>query len=306
MAEDIAVVYGASGFLGSHVANALADAGYQVRHFDLEATDHARPGDEVIVGDIMDADAVLKAAEGAAVVFNFAAVADIDEAYDAPLRTAEVNILGNLHTLQAAHRVAARRFVFASSIYVFSTAGSFYRASKQASEDFIQTYHKRYGLEYTVLRYGSLYGRRAGTANGIHRMLREAMETGRISYRGSPEAVREYIHVQDAAKMSVKTLAPEYANRHLVLTGQEKLQIREVMHMIREILGGDVALDFEAPDQLSHYGMTPYTFQPTLGHKLVTNEFVDLGQGLLDCLQEIHESLHGEDDRIPPFDPSER
>jgi len=296
MSEEIAVVYGAAGFLGSHVANTLSRQGYHVRHFDLRPSPYAGPDDEVIAGDVMDTDAVMAAARGASAIYNFAAVADIDEAHDKPLRTAEVNILGNLHILEAARQVGARRFVFASSIYVFSTSGSFYRVSKQASEDFVQTYYKRYGLEYTILRYGSLYGRRADEHNGIYRMLREALEKGTITYRGSPDAMREYIHVEDAARMSVQALEPEFANRHLVLTGHEKLQIKDVMRMINEILGGELELRFEEADHLSHYGMTPYTFQPTLGRKVVMNEYVDLGQGLLDCLDELHNSLHGDGD----------
>lgn len=296
MAEEIAVVYGAAGFLGSHVANALARQGYHVRHFDQRPSSHAWPDDEVIIGDVMDADAVADAARGAAVIYNFAAVADIDEAHDKPLQTARVNILGNLNILEAARQAGVRRFVFASSIYVFSTSGSFYRVSKQASEDFVQTYYKRYGLEYTILRYGSLYGRRADAHNGIYRMLREALEQGSITYRGSPDAMREYIHVEDAARMSVQALAPEFANRHLVLTGHEKLHIKDVMHMINEILGGNIELRFEEADHLSHYGMTPYTFQPTPGRKVVMNEYVDLGQGLLDCLEELYQDLHGSED----------
>ena len=120
----------------------------------------------------------------------------------------------------------ARRFVFASTIYVYSESGSFYRASKQAAERFIETYHERYDLDYSILRYGSLYGRRADARNGIYRMLHEALERHSITYHGSGEAIREYIHVEDAARMSVQVLAPEFANRHLILTGQERLRIK--------------------------------------------------------------------------------
>lgn len=302
MNKEIAVVYGASGFLGSHVANTLSEQGYHVRHFDLNPTEFACPEDEVILGDILDRDAVMDAARGASVVYNFAAVADIDEAHHLPMKTAEVNILGNLNTLEAAHAAGVRRFVFASTIYVFSNSGSFYRASKQAAEDFIQNYHRRYGVEYTILRYGSLYGRRADEHNGIYRMLHEALEHGSITYRGSPEAMREYIHVQDAARLSVQALQPEFANRHLVLTGQEKLRIKDVMAMINEMLGGHIELRFEEADQLSHYGMTPYTFQPTLGHKVVMNEYVDLGQGLLDCLHDLYHAIQDSGRQAPPSD----
>lgn len=303
MSSEIAIVYGASGFLGSHVADALSDSGYRVRLFDRSPSRYQRPDQEMIIGDIMDLEQVKEAAHGADVVYNFAAIADIDEAQEKPIATATINVLGNMHTLEAARLAGARRFVFASTIYVYSESGSFYRASKQAAERFIETYHERYGLEYSILRYGSLYGRRADARNGIYRMLYEALERRSITYHGSGEAIREYIHVEDAARMSVQVLAPEFANRHLILTGQERLHIKDVMTMISEIMPWKVDLRFDEARAGHHYEVTPYAYQPRIGRKLVLNEHVDLGQGLLDCLQDIHQSMHhsGENEEIIPL-----
>ncbi|MDQ3185120.1 MAG: NAD(P)-dependent oxidoreductase [Pseudomonadota bacterium] len=302
MSNETAIVYGASGFLGSHVADALSAAGYRVRLFDRCPSLYRSYDQEMIIGDVMDPAQVTEAAKGADVVYNFAAIADIDEAHDKPLATATINVLGNMHVLEAARLAGARRFVFASSIYVYSESGSFYRASKQAAERFIETYHERYGLEYSILRYGSLYGRRADARNGIYRMLHEAVERHSITYHGSGEALREYIHVEDAARMSVQVLAPEFANRHLILTGQERLRIKDVMTMISEIMPWEIALHFDEANAVHHYEVTPYAFQPRIGRKLVLNEHVDLGQGLLDCLRDIHKTMHhsSEDDEATP------
>lgn len=303
MPNEIAIVYGASGFLGSHVADALSNVGYRVRLFDRRPSIYQRPDQEMVIGDIMNLEEVTKAARGAHVVYNFAAIADIDEANDKPLATATVNVLGNMHALEAARLAGARRFVFASTIYVYSESGSFYRASKQAAERFIETYHERYGLDYSILRYGSLYGRRADARNGIYRMLHEAVDRHSITYHGSGEAIREYIHVEDAARMSVQVLAPEFANRHLILTGQERLRIKDVMTMISEIMPWKIELHFDEARAGHHYEVTPYAFQPRIGRKLVLNEHVDLGQGLLDCLRDIHRTMHhsGEDDEATPL-----
>jgi len=288
---EIAVVLGAGGFLGSHVADALSAAGFKVRLFDRQPSPYQRADQEMIVGNLMDLDQVIKATQNASIVYNFAAIADIDEAHNDPLATANINVIGNMHALEAARFAGVRRFVFASSVYVFSESGSFYRASKQAAERFTETYHERYGLDYTILRYGSLYGRRADKRNGIYRMLYEALQKHTITYQGSGEALREYIHVEDAARMSVQILAPEFANRHLVLTGQEKLRVRDVMTMIAEIMPNPVALHFDEANLVHHYQVTPYAFQPRIGRKLVLNEHVDLGQGLIDCIREIHQQL---------------
>ncbi len=300
--NETVIVFGASGFLGSHVADALTNAGYRVRLFDRSPSPFIKEDQEMMVGDIMDLDQVTEAAKGADIIYNFAAIADIDEAHDKPVATATINVLGNTHVLEAARLANVRRFVFASSIYVYSESGSFYRASKQAAERFTETYHDRYGLEYNILRYGSLYGRRSDQRNGIYRMLHEAVKQHSITYKGSGDAMREYIHVEDAARMSVQILAPEYANRHLILTGQERLRIKDVMTMISEIMPWSVQLNFDEANAVHHYEMTPYAFQPRIGRKLVLNEHVDLGQGLLDCLREIHKDLkhpEADDDATP-------
>ena len=133
-------------------------------------------------------------------------------------------------------------------------------------------------------------------------MLHEAVEKRSITYGGSGEAIREYIHAEDAARMSVQVLAPEFANRHLILTGQERMRIKDVMTMISEIMPWPIELHFDEANAVHHYEVTPYAFQPRIGRKLVLNEHVDLGQGLLDCLREIHKELHhsGIDDDATP------
>lgn len=65
---EIAVVFGASGFLGSHVADALSEAGYHVRLFDRAPSPYQRPDQEMIVGDMMDIEQAIEAAKGAAFV----------------------------------------------------------------------------------------------------------------------------------------------------------------------------------------------------------------------------------------------
>lgn len=286
---DQVVVFGGSGFLGSHVADALTDAGYQVRLFDIAASPYLRDNQEMILGDILDRNAVNEAVRGCRYIYNFAGIADIAEAMNRPMDTVALNVLGNMHILEAARTTGVKRFVYASTVYVYSESGSFYRASKQASERFVETYWEHYGLEYTILRYGSLYGRRTDIRNGIHHMLAQALKGKAVHYEGSGDAMREYIHVTDAARLSVQILDEVYANRHLVLTGQERMQVKNLLHMVSEMIPGGVDVSFGNKSIDGHYVMTPYAFHPKAGHKLVANDYVDLGQGLLDCLAELHE-----------------
>jgi UDP-glucose 4-epimerase len=297
MRETI-LVLGGSGFLGSHVADALTEAGYKARIFDRRASPYLSGDQEMVIGDLLDADAVRRAAEGCACVYNFAGIADIDDAQARPIDTAQANIIGNIHALEAARAVGARRFVLASTVYVYSEAGSFYRVSKQAAERFVESYQERYGLPFSIVRYGSLYGRRANERNGIYRLLRQALQKQRIEYEGSEDAMREYIHVTDAAKLSVQILDEAYANRHMILTGQERMAVKNLLRMISEMLPDGVEVRYGNSHNAGHYVMTPYAFHPKVGHKLVANDYVDLGQGLLDCLAAMHEESATRDGEV--------
>jgi UDP-glucose 4-epimerase len=286
------MVIGGSGFLGSYVADALTDNGYSVRIFDLTPSPWLHDGQEMIIGDILDAKAMERAISGCTAVYHFAGLADIDEAINRPIDTCKFNVLGCVNALEATRLAGAKRFIFASSVYVYSRSGHFYRASKQAAEMFIEAYHERYEMDYTILRYGSLYGRRADYRNGLYRLLYDAMTKKKISYGGTGEELREYIHVHDAAELSVNVLKEEYANKHIILTGNEKMSVKNVMIMINEILGNDINLEFSNNYRSGHYLITPYTFNPRMGKKMVSNVHTDMGQGLLDLIEEIHEKIN--------------
>lgn len=282
-----ALVTGGSGFLGSFVADALVDAGWEVVVYDREPSPYLRSGQTMAVGDVRDGEALAEAAHGAAAVFHLAAAADINTAAQAALQTAETNIVGTVHALEAARAAGAERFVLASTVYVYSRAGGFYRCSKQACEAYVEEYQRQHGLDYTVLRYGSLYGPRADDSNGVHRLLRQAYEEGAVRHEGDPDDTREYIHVTDAARLSVEALAPEYANQHLTLSGHHPLRLRDLFTMFSEMLGREVTIDYQPPGD-SHYRITPYAFAPRVGRKLTAPAYVDMGQGLLEVLHELH------------------
>ena len=180
MAKKV-IVFGGSGFLGSHAADALTDSGYSVTIYDLKPSPYLRKTQKMVVGDIMDQRSVEKAVKGSDFVYNFAGIADIDHASKTPLESVRVNILGNSIILEASRREHVKRFVFASSLYVYSKAGSFYRTTKQACELLIENYQEVYGLPYTILRYGSLYGSRADERNFIYQVIKESLTSGKIT-----------------------------------------------------------------------------------------------------------------------------
>ena len=283
-------VLGGSGFLGSYVCDELSDAGYQVRILDRIPSPWRRAEQEMIVGDILEASLLEQAAAECEAVYNFAAIADLDEALKKPIETVSVNVLGNVQALEACRRAGVQRYIYASTVYVYSREGGFYRCSKHAGEQYVEEYHRTYDLNYTILRYGSLYGPRCDHHNGLWRIVKRALETGKVSYEGSPEAMREYIHVSDAARASVAALGDEFRNEHVVLTGQEPMRVMDLLKMLSEILGLPHEVEFIEKHQTGHYVRTPYAFRPRLGRKYVLPMHVDLGQGLLELIEEIQQT----------------
>ena len=282
-----ACVIGGSGFLGSHVCDHLTGAGYAVGILDRVASPWLHSDQQMLVGDLLDEAMLDQSIAGCDVVYNFAAIADLDRALATPIDTARVNVLGNVLVLDACLRHNVRRFVYASTVYVYSREGGFYRCSKQAAEHYVEEYQRAYGLDYTILRYGSLYGPRSDNSNGLFRIVQAAVETGVIRYEGSPEAMREYIHVDDAARASVAALGPEFCNVSVVLTGQEAMRVFDLLQMLAEILGVTAPVEFVEAHYEGHYVRTPYAYQPKLGRKYVPPLHVDLGQGLLQLIGEI-------------------
>ena len=144
--KEKAVVIGGSGFLGSHLADALTGAGYAVSIFDVLPSPWLKSDQEMIPGNIRDEDALHKCITGARYVYHLAGIADIDEAARYPRATVEQNIIGSTVVVECCLHAKVERVVFASTLYVYSQQGSFYRVSKQAVELLIEAYNERYGL----------------------------------------------------------------------------------------------------------------------------------------------------------------
>ena len=284
-------ILGGSGFLGSHVADKLSEIGHDVAVVDRLRSVWLRKDQEMVIADLLDPNSIDKAIDGAEIVYNFAGLADLNQALTMPVKTIELNVLGNMYVLEACKKAGVDRYLFASSIYVYSREGGFYRCSKQSAEHYIEEYQNVYGLNYTILRYGSLYGPRSGEENGLFRIIRDVLIQGKISYEGDPESVREYIHVEDAANSSVTALGTDFLNQSVILTGQQSMRVSDLLSMLSEILGFQQAPEFRGEDYAGHYVRTPYAYQPKLGRKYSPSNHVDLGQGLLQIIDDIRRQL---------------
>lgn len=281
------LVTGGGGFLGSHVADELTNVGHDVTILDIDPSPYIKPNQKMIKADIMDRSALENAMKNIDIVFHFAALADMDIAKDNPQKTMEINIIGTTNILEAARRNNVERFIFASTIYVYSNTGSFYRVSKQACELLVEAYKERYGIDYTILRFGTLYGTRSNESNSVYRFLQHALTKGRIDFSGSGNEIREYIHVTDAARICVSILDDKYKSEILILTGHHRMKVPELLEMIKEIFNNEIDIIKASKESESHYIQTPYSYLPKIGKKIVLNTYCDLGQSLIEILDEM-------------------
>lgn len=290
MAKKVLVV-GGSGFLGSHVADELTEKGYEVTIFDRKKSTWINDNQKFIESDLLDREHVIKSLEGFNFVIHFAGIADIGESKEKPLETIETNIIGTANLLEGCRKNKIEKFIFASSVYVFSKYGSFYGKSKQACELLIEEYQNEFNLDYIHVRYGSLYGPRAQEWNGLKKYISEIIKNKQIDFSGNGEEKREYIHVKDAAIMTASLLESEEKNIAVNITGHQVISTLDLFKLIFEVLQLDEKINLSKESKVvSHYKISPYSFQPKESKKLVPKKFIDIGQGVLEIIHEIEDS----------------
>ena len=176
----------------------------------------------------------MKTFKNAYAVFHFAGIADIGKASLDYITSVKQNILGTTQILEACVKCKVKRFIFGSTIYVYSDLGSFYRTSKQSCELLIENYNKIYDLNFTILRYGALYGRRANDFNFIGNVIKQALLDKKIVREGNGEEIRDYIHVKDVISglqiLAEKGDAGEIYN---IATGKS-MQFRHMLDLMIE------------------------------------------------------------------------
>ena len=194
------VVTGGSGFIGSHVVDALIVDGHKVTVIDHRVRPHR---DDVAFEDIdlMDLSSVLSATRGAEHIFHLAAVSNVNTAHKYPVYTTALNVMGTTHVLEAARINGVSRVHLASTVWVYNGipngrpadesvpfylngAGHIYTSSKIASELICHNYHQLYGVPITVLRYGIPYGPRMREELLIPVFLKKALQGEPLTISG--------------------------------------------------------------------------------------------------------------------------
>lgn len=254
------VVTGGSGFIGSHVVDALVEAGHEVTVIDHRVRPHR---DDVRFEDVdlMDFSSVLTATRGAEHVFHLAAVSNVNVAHKYPVYATGLNVMGTAHALEAARLNGVKRFYLASTVWVYNGApngiavdeavpfylngaGHIYTSSKIAAEMLCHNYRQLYGLPVTILRYGIPYGPRMREELLMPIFIRKALHGEPLTVSGTGDQFRKFLYVTDLARAHLLAMDERAANETYNIEGARRVTVLEVAEGIREILGEQVRIEF--------------------------------------------------------------
>jgi len=254
-------VTGGSGFIGSHVVDALLEAGHEVRVLDLRPSH--RPEAEFLPADVLDVEALARAAAGLDALFHLAAVADVNDVDRDLAGAMAVNVVGTANALLACLRAGVGRFLLASTVWVYSSLAEGaaapvtedaplavaaqrhpYTSSKIAAEMLCHDFQHRYGLACTVLRYGIPYGPRMRPSLVTPTFVRRALRGEPLLVAGDGSQTRRFLYVGDLARAHVLALSPRAAGRTYNLDGDEEVSILRLAETVLRLTGSRSRIEF--------------------------------------------------------------
>ena len=258
MSNELIAVTGGSGFVGSHVVDALLDAGQSVRVIDPQKPLQADDVDWADV-DMLDQDALTDALQGVGPVFHLAAMADVNDIVADPPQSVWLNTFGVARVLEAARRADAGRVVLSSTVWVYAathgdevdettlfdlqTDRHLYVSEKIAAEMLCRDYATLFGRPYTVLRYGIPFGPRMRTDLVVATFLLRALRGEPLRIDGDGSQERRFVYVRDLAAAHVLALNGIAENRTYNLESDEAISIRTLAETVRDLVG-DVEVTF--------------------------------------------------------------
>ena len=220
------VVTGGAGFIGSHLAERLAQEGANVCILDnfatgkLENLASVAADFELTTGDIRDPDVAMKVVTGADTVFHLAALGSVSRSVDDPTTSHHVNVDGTLNLLVAAKQAGVRRFIYSSSSSVYGDNPALpkheglapqpispYAVSKLAAEMYCRVFWKVYGLQTISLRYFNVFGPRQDSASryaAVVPLFIDAVRHGQApTIFGDGEQKRDFTYVANVVEANL-------------------------------------------------------------------------------------------------------
>ena len=263
------LVTGAGGFIGSHLAERLVEAGARVRAF-VHYNGAGRRGwlddsplgkdMEVVAGDVRDRDSVVAAVRGTETVFHLAALITIPYSYQAPLSYVRTNVEGTLNVLQAARELGVGRVVHTSTSEVYGTARyvpidedhplqgqSPYAASKIGADKIAESFHRAFDLPVVTVRPFNTYGPRQSARAVIPAVASQCLRA-KVVKLGNLHPTRDLTFVGDTVEgFLLAGEAPRAVGHTVNLGSGTEIAIGDLARTIMAALGSEGTIETDAP-----------------------------------------------------------
>jgi UDP-glucose 4-epimerase len=260
------LVTGGLGFIGSHIVEALLRDGASVRILDNLRSGHeeniaaVRNDVEVLLGDILDRDALRHAMRDVDAVSHQAAQLEITRAIDDPVEDLTTNTIGTLNVFAVAAELGVQRIVQASSAGVYGQAVQVperedehptepnwaYGVSKLANEKYAAIMGSVHGLEITSLRYGIVYGPREWYGRVLTLFLKRALDGEPLVVFGDGEQVRDFVFVEDVVAMHSACLRDDRAIHEVFnVSSGIGTSVNQLADLVLEVTGRGVEVIHE-------------------------------------------------------------
>jgi UDP-glucose 4-epimerase len=263
------LVTGGAGFIGSHLADRLVDAGHDVIVLDNFSTgrtrnlshSRGRSNFQLVRADIRRIPrSFVKRLGRIDRVAHLAAATSVQQSVRDPVSTTEVNVIGTLNVLEVAKKLEAERVVFASSAAIYGIPRAFpiaedasispispYGASKAASELYLRAFEENHGIEAVSLRYFNVYGPRqtpSEYAGVISIFAKRALNRQPLQIFGDGSQTRDFVYVSDVIDATVAALEKNLKSRAFNIASGKEITILDLAKMMREIIQAGSELKF--------------------------------------------------------------
>jgi nucleoside-diphosphate-sugar epimerase len=268
--NQLYVVTGGAGFIGSNICEALVKRGNRVRVIDNLSTGnranlaHLGSGVEIIEADLADWEPVTRALAGAAVVFHEAAIPSVPRSILEPRLSHRANVEGTFNLLMAAHENGVRRVVYAASSSAYGETETLpkvedmlpqplspYAAGKLFGEYYCQVFTRVYGLETVALRYFNVFGPRQDPASqysGVISRFVTALLNGEspVIY-GDGEQSRDFTFVANVVAANLKAAESPEANGQVINIGNgQRITLNRLLAELQQALGTKIEPRYES------------------------------------------------------------
>jgi len=274
------VITGGGGFLGSHLAEEASKKNIQVVVIDNLIKYRIKKKNILYFKfNLFNSNLLRKIIKKDDIVYHFAAISDIDDANLDPEKTFNLNVLCTIKLLKICKEKKIRKFIYASSLYVHTSIGGFYRVSKKSTELFIEEFAKVNNLNFVILRFGSVYGPRQDKNNNITNIVYNTIKYKKVSYSGHKQSQRKFIYVKDVAKALLTISSKKYVNKVYVISGKRNIKLRIVLNIIKKLMKISSLPHFKNIKK-NHYIKNPYSYKEMKENSFVINKYTNIKLGI--------------------------